>query len=54
LSTYLFLDRTLEWDADFEKRLGALTVNDVNAAVKRWIKPDNLTIVEAGDFDKKP
>jgi zinc protease len=54
LSTYLFLDRTLEWDADFEKRLGALTVSDVNAAVKRWIKPDNLTIVEAGDFDKKP
>ena len=54
LSTYLFLDRTLEWDADFEKRLGALTVSDVNAAVKRWIQPDNLTIVEAGDFDKKP
>jgi len=25
---------------------------DVNAAVKRWIKPDQLTIIEAGDFEK--
>jgi zinc protease len=53
LSSYLFLDRTLEWDADFEKRVSALTVADVNAAVKRWIKPDMITIVEAGDFQKK-
>jgi zinc protease len=54
LSGYLYLDRTLEWDADFEKRVAALTVADVNAAVKRWIKPDGITIIEAGDFAKKP
>jgi zinc protease len=54
LSSYLFLDRTLEWDANFEKRLAALSVGEVNAAIKRWIKPENLTIVEAGDFEKKP
>ena len=54
LSGYLYLDRTLEWDADFEKRVAALTVADVNAAVKRWIKPEAITIVEAGDFEKKP
>ena len=53
LSNYLFLDRTLEWDADFEKRVAALTVADVNAAVKRWIKPEAITIIEAGDFEKK-
>ena len=52
LSSYLFLDRTLEWDADFERRVSALTVTDVNAAVKRWIKPEVLSIVEAGDFEK--
>jgi len=27
-------------------------VADVNAAVKRWIKPETLSIVEAGDFEK--
>jgi len=53
LSSYLFLDRTLEWDANFETRVAALTLADVNAAVKRWIKPEMITIVEAGDFQKK-
>ncbi|MFZ9708970.1 MAG: M16 family metallopeptidase [Steroidobacteraceae bacterium] len=52
LSGYLFIDRTLEWDAAFEARVAALTVADVNAAVKRWIRPDNISIVEAGDFAK--
>ena len=52
LSSYLFLDRTLEWDADFERKVAALSAADVNAAVKRWIKPDQLTIIEAGDFEK--
>jgi predicted Zn-dependent peptidase len=31
-----------------------LTTADVNAAVKRWIKPSDITIVEAGDFRAKP
>jgi len=53
LSTYLFLGRTLDWDADFEKRVSALTAADVNAAVKRWIKPDDLSQVEAGEFEKR-
>ena len=52
LSSYLFLDRTLEWDANFEGKVAALSAADVNAAVKRWIKPDQLTIIEAGDFEK--
>lgn len=54
LSTYLFLGRTLDWDAQLEKRAAALSVADVNAAVKRWIKPDRITVVEAGDFSKTP
>ena len=52
LASYLFLDRTLEWDANFEGKVAALSAADVNAAVKRWIKPDQLTIIEAGDFEK--
>lgn len=52
LSSYLFLDRTLEWDADFERKVAALSAADVNTTVKRWLKPDQLTIIEAGDFEK--
>jgi zinc protease len=54
LQSYLFLDRTLAWDASLETQVAALTVADVNAAVKRWIRPQDLTIVEAGDFRAKP
>ena len=50
LSSYLFLDRQLAWDADFEKRIAGLTVAEVNETVRRWIKPDDLTLIEAGDF----
>ncbi len=52
LSSYLFLNRTLEWDAAFDKQVSVLTAAQVNAAVKRWIKLDNISIIEAGDFTK--
>ncbi|MBK9319058.1 MAG: insulinase family protein [Bacteroidetes bacterium] len=50
LSNYLYYDRTLAWDADLEKKISALTVNDINAAVRKWIDPSKITYVEAGDF----
>ncbi len=50
LSNYLYYDRTLAWDADLEKKIAALTVNDINAAVRKWIDPSKITYVEAGDF----
>ena len=53
MASYLFLDRSMQWDADLEKKVAALTPADVNAAVKRWIKPESISIVEAGDFKGK-
>jgi zinc protease len=53
LQSYRFLDRNLAWDAALEAKVAALTTADVNAAVKRWIKPSDITIVEAGDFAGK-
>ena len=46
--------RTMAFDADFEKMVQALTVADVNAAVKKYIKPAKISAVEAGDFAKHP
>ena len=53
LNNYLYLDRTLQFDADFEKQIEAITVEQVNGAMKKFIDPKKITIVKAGDFDKK-
>jgi zinc protease len=53
LSNNLFLNRTMNWDIDFEKKMSALTVDQVNASMKKWITPEKITVVEAGDFNKK-
>jgi len=44
--------RTLEWQAEFEKKLQALTPDAVNAALRRQLDPAKLVIVTAGDFAK--
>lgn len=53
LNSYLFLNRTMKWDADLEKNINALTVDKVNAAMRKWINPEKFTYVQAGDFEKK-
>lgn len=42
--------RTLEWDAQMDSRLDALTTEQVNAALKRHLDVQMLSIVKAGDF----
>ena len=46
--------RTMAFDAEFEKMVQALTVADVNAAMKKYIKPAKISAVEVGDFAKHP
>ena len=52
LSSYLFLNRKLDWDADFEKKIAALTPEQITAAMRKHIDPSKLTIIKAGDFAK--
>lgn len=54
LLTYLFLDRTMQWDIDFEQKISALTPQQIVEAMRRYIDPSKLTVIEAGDFAKKP
>ncbi|MEP6716939.1 MAG: pitrilysin family protein, partial [Terriglobia bacterium] len=42
--------RTLAWDADLNAKIGALTVDQVNAAFRKWVNPAAVSIVKAGDF----
>ncbi|MBI1830952.1 MAG: insulinase family protein [Planctomycetes bacterium] len=49
----LFLNRTLAYQADLEKKIAALTVADVNRAMAARLSSGRLVIVRAGDFNKK-
>jgi zinc protease len=53
LSGNLFLNRTMKWDENNEKKVQDMTVDQVNAAVKKWITPAKITYVQAGDFDRQ-
>jgi zinc protease len=53
LASNLFLNRTLKWDENNEKRISAMTVDQINTAIKKWITPAKITYVQAGDFEKK-
>ncbi len=43
-------DRTLAWDAALDARLEALTVDQVNAAFRRYVTAATVSIVKGGDF----
>ena len=48
------LGRTMEWQAEMERRIKALTPEAVNAALRKHIDPAKLVVVAAGDFEAKP
>jgi zinc protease len=50
LVTDLHYDRTMEWDAELEAKVQALTAADIRAAMNRHLGLDGLTIMKGGDF----
>jgi len=50
LAGNLYLGRRFAWDADFEARVAALTPQQVQDALKKYLDPAKLSIVKAGDF----
>jgi zinc protease len=51
ISGNLYFDRTFAFDADFEERVRSLTLDEINAAVRRHLDLSKITIVKAGDFE---
>jgi zinc protease len=49
----LFVDRTMEFYAELEKRITALMPEQVHEALRKYIDPKRLVIVDAGDFAGK-
>jgi zinc protease len=52
LRSHLEHNRTYAWNAANEKRLASLTPEEVRDAMRRHIKLDGLSVVNAGDFAK--
>jgi len=44
------LDRTLQFDADVEKKIAALTIDQVMGAFRHYVDPTRLVVVTAGDL----
>jgi zinc protease len=53
-NTYLLIGRTFNWDGDFEAKIKALTPEQINAAMRKYVDPAKISIFKAGDFEKNP
>ncbi len=54
LTRNLYLDRTMKFLEDRIAKIKALTPAEVTAAARKYLAPDKLVVVYAGDLDKKP
>jgi zinc protease len=52
LTGLAFEDRDIQFQADIEKRVTALTAPQITEALRRHLNPDMLSIYQAGDFKK--
>jgi zinc protease len=51
-TSYLYRGRTFEWSREFEAKMMAATLPQVNAAFRKAIDPGKLSVVMAGDNQK--
>jgi zinc protease len=52
LAAHLYVGRDFTWDAKFEQAISAVTAESVDAAMRRYVNPQALFTVKAGDFTK--
>ncbi|OON63925.1 pseudouridine synthase [Massilia sp. KIM] len=51
-TSYLYRDRTFDWSAEFERKLMAVSLPQLNAAFRKAIDPAKLSVFIAGDQSK--
>lgn len=52
LNTNLYLDRDMQWSEAMEEKVMGLTLEEINAAMKKYLNPENMVVIKAGDFAK--
>jgi zinc protease len=50
LADQLYYGRTMQFTAELDAKYRALTLEQVNAAIRKHLKPDQLSVFVAGDF----
>ena len=51
--SFMETGRSFAWAADLDKKIAALTPEQLNAAVRQYLHPAQFSSVAAGDFEKK-
>jgi zinc protease len=51
--SFMETGRSFAWAADLDKKIAALTPEQLNAAVRQYLQPAQFSSVAAGDFEKK-
>jgi zinc protease len=52
LMSHLYIDRDLHWDEKFDTAINSLSSEQIKNAMKRYIDPKKMIVVQAGDFSK--
>ena len=52
LMSHLYIDRDLHWDDKFEAAIQSLSSEQIKSAMRRYIDPSKMIVVQAGDFSK--
>lgn len=52
LGRSLYLGRSVRFEAELEAKVGALKLEEVNAALRKYLRPEAFVVVKAGDFAK--
>ncbi|MBX3439990.1 MAG: insulinase family protein, partial [Planctomycetaceae bacterium] len=50
LRSTLYTGRTMQYYANLEKKINALTVDDVNKVLRKYVDPEKIALAIAGDF----
>ena len=52
LATELFDGRTNAWYKELRDKVSKVTTADVERVAKKWLHPDRLVVIDAGDHAK--
>jgi zinc protease len=52
LRNNVYLDRTMQWNEAYEKRLENLSTAEVNKVMNKYLSVDGFAIIKAGDMSK--
>lgn len=52
LGSNAYLNRTMQWSKELEEKMMALTPEDINKAITKYIDVDKMIMLRAGDFAK--